>query len=104
MLRRPPRSTLFPYTTLFRSAAVGAVARARGVRGHAVDDARAGGRAVGVRDRYRRTEEASGLSRVLGVVHSGGGAAAVGIGTTHVGVGGRGESKVTGERVARRDR
>src|SRR5690242_20855009 len=23
MLRRPPRSTLFPYTTLFRSAAVG---------------------------------------------------------------------------------
>src|SRR5256885_6301630 len=28
MIRRPPRSTLFPYTTLFRS-----------VRGHAVDDA-----------------------------------------------------------------
>src|SRR5437773_9381753 len=25
MLRRPPRSTLFPYTTLFRSAAAGAV-------------------------------------------------------------------------------
>src|SRR5204863_4448215 len=24
MIRRPPRSTLFPYTTLFRSAAVGA--------------------------------------------------------------------------------
>src|SRR3712207_8620585 len=23
MIRRPPRSTLFPYTTLFRSAAVG---------------------------------------------------------------------------------
>src|SRR3712207_8214220 len=29
MIRRPPRSTLFPYTTLFRSAAV----RAHGVRG-----------------------------------------------------------------------
>src|SRR2546426_6530642 len=26
MIRRPPRSTLFPYTTLFRSAAVGAAA------------------------------------------------------------------------------
>src|SRR2546426_8542631 len=25
MIRRPPRSTLFPYTTLFRSAYVGAV-------------------------------------------------------------------------------
>src|SRR2546430_7185324 len=25
MIRRPPRSTLFPYTTLFRSAAEGAV-------------------------------------------------------------------------------
>src|SRR2546430_10265128 len=25
MIRRPPRSTLFPYTTLFRSVAVGAV-------------------------------------------------------------------------------
>src|SRR5688572_32023143 len=29
MIRRPPRSTLFPYTTLFRSAVAGAV---RGVR------------------------------------------------------------------------
>src|SRR3712207_7426875 len=26
MIRRPPRSTLFPYTTLFRSAVVGPVA------------------------------------------------------------------------------
>src|SRR5438034_3840615 len=25
MIRRPPRSTLFPYTTLFRSRAIGAV-------------------------------------------------------------------------------
>src|SRR5947208_6743348 len=37
MIRRPPRSTLFPYTTLFRSsrlAAVAAAARdARGARG-----------------------------------------------------------------------
>src|SRR3712207_8293358 len=28
MIRRPPRSTLFPYTTLFRSDALGAVAGA----------------------------------------------------------------------------
>src|SRR5258707_11194520 len=33
MIRRPPRSTLFPYTTLFRSA--GVLQRAGGHRGHA---------------------------------------------------------------------
>src|SRR5258708_31369725 len=27
MIRRPPRSTLFPYTTLFRSRTIGAVSR-----------------------------------------------------------------------------
>src|SRR5476651_1395865 len=32
MIRRPPRSTLFPYTTLFRSSAGGATARAPSVR------------------------------------------------------------------------
>src|SRR5260370_33113862 len=30
MIRRPPRSTLFPYTTLFRSAAVARLARGCG--------------------------------------------------------------------------
>src|SRR3712207_8864254 len=30
MIRRPPRSTLFPYTTLFRSAAAGRDGGARG--------------------------------------------------------------------------
>src|SRR5256885_16723928 len=30
MIRRPPRSTLFPYTTLFRSCALGLAAWARG--------------------------------------------------------------------------
>src|SRR5260221_5293651 len=30
MIRRPPRSTLFPYTTLFRSALIGGAADARG--------------------------------------------------------------------------
>src|SRR3712207_8212146 len=38
MIRRPPRSTLFPYTTLFRSALVG-VARDADV-GHEADDDR----------------------------------------------------------------
>src|SRR2546422_6210637 len=36
MIRRPPRSTLFPYTTLFRSLLLG---DQRGVGGDAVDDA-----------------------------------------------------------------
>src|SRR2546425_1736562 len=36
MIRRPPRSTLFPYTTLFRSRGGGAARRhvRRGARGH----------------------------------------------------------------------
>src|SRR2546422_5748662 len=36
MIRRPPRSTLFPYTTLFRSLEQGAqIHRLRGACGHA---------------------------------------------------------------------
>src|SRR5258708_12834003 len=31
MIRRPPRSTLFPYTTLFRSALMGMIVRLRPV-------------------------------------------------------------------------
>src|SRR2546422_3815061 len=37
MIRRPPRSTLFPYTTLFRSAGVGdndVILQAEGVEKH----------------------------------------------------------------------
>src|SRR5256885_8323076 len=35
MIRRPPRSTLFPYTTLFRSTIVGeAVGHVQGAGGH----------------------------------------------------------------------
>src|SRR2546429_2395718 len=37
MIRRPPRSTLFPYTTLFRSVAVGVVLVGL-LRGHPDDD------------------------------------------------------------------
>src|SRR3712207_8444469 len=40
MIRRPPRSTLFPYTTLFRSRELGAGQQARDrVRRTEVDDA-----------------------------------------------------------------
>src|SRR3712207_6912678 len=35
MIRRPPRSTLFPYTTLFRSARKGAARRAASDAAHA---------------------------------------------------------------------
>src|SRR3712207_8939779 len=34
MIRRPPRSTLFPYTTLFRSEGAGGEGGARPVSGH----------------------------------------------------------------------
>src|SRR2546426_2515148 len=39
MIRRPPRSTLFPYTTLFRSVEGGAARRIGGVLGQAVGGA-----------------------------------------------------------------
>src|SRR2546427_6545733 len=55
MIRRPPRSTLFPYTTLFRS-------RHRGA-------ARRGGRGGRSRDRRRRTGGAR-LPRVEGVARA----------------------------------
>src|SRR3712207_8793563 len=32
MMRRPPRSTLFPYTTLFRSSGIARIMLARGLR------------------------------------------------------------------------
>src|SRR2546429_5479358 len=37
MIRRPPRSTLFPYTTLFRSAAADLGVKAPAVRPDAID-------------------------------------------------------------------
>src|SRR2546429_5931327 len=39
MIRRPPRSTLFPYTTLFRSLANGILVWPEGTRHSFVDDA-----------------------------------------------------------------
>src|SRR5687767_15422236 len=53
MIRRPPRSTLFPYTTLFRSYARGA--RLRSVR--KLGSLRVGGRGARDRARIGRSEE-----------------------------------------------
>src|SRR5260221_2558797 len=58
MIRRPPRSTLFPYTTLFRSAFRHRGAAVRMRRRHVVDDVdqdRAGG-GVAVSVRHRVVE------------------------------------------------
>src|SRR3989442_10777122 len=55
MIRRPPRSTLFPYTTLFRSR--GGLVRSRVAR--LPRGARAGGRRPGVvRSDHRRDRDA----------------------------------------------
>src|SRR3712207_8921617 len=52
MIRRPPRSTLFPYTTLFRSA--DAVPRGDGAPADRTLDGRRGGAALGRRQRRAR--------------------------------------------------
>src|SRR2546427_5673235 len=51
MIRRPPRSTLFPYTTLFRSPA--AASRLRRARGNGA----AGRRSPAIRAGWCRSEE-----------------------------------------------
>src|SRR3712207_7434379 len=53
MIRRPPRSTLFPYTTLFRSRLVGAVEAAHSK----VDDRRGQRRPVVLRDAHPFVEQ-----------------------------------------------
>src|SRR3712207_7121773 len=67
MIRRPPRSTLFPYTTLFRSRVqrqgvserrAAAAVRVRGARGRRFDARRAR-----VRDPRRRSRRANRRSR-----------------------------------------
>src|SRR5436305_8194360 len=56
MIRRPPRSTLFPYTTLFRSVPIEAAADVESARVIACQDA-AGGFALAAPQRARRSEE-----------------------------------------------
>src|SRR5258708_22274491 len=60
MIRRPPRSTLFPYTTLFRSERVDTAVRIeRGAVGGGKDDARS---ADGGADRSGRDDAHAGGS------------------------------------------
>src|SRR3712207_7221329 len=67
MIRRPPRSTLFPYTTLFRSARHRSdprrTGRGSGARAWRADTARAHGAdaALRSRDRHRSEEHTSEL-------------------------------------------
>src|SRR5689334_24563168 len=58
MIRRPPRSTLFPYTTLFRSR-LGAAARPRDF--HTIDAGRSGETEVHARVALRSEEHTSEL-------------------------------------------
>src|SRR2546427_7734626 len=58
MIRRPPRSTLFPYTTLFRSRLCGIVGGAHDGRCHGIRHRDAPGAAAGqVQPRWYRSEE-----------------------------------------------
>src|SRR5438034_8172179 len=65
MIRRPPRSTLFPYTTLFRSPqslSVQIICDGRDYRRFAnFPDARAGGRRPGYESELRSEEHTSEL-------------------------------------------
>src|SRR3712207_7506636 len=57
MIRRPPRSTLFPYTTLFRSGDDGVLEPAVHMTcGRRPDVDPALGHVVGIRDRARRSQ------------------------------------------------
>src|SRR2546430_7236113 len=56
MIRRPPRSTLFPYTTLFRSGVAAADAEPDGVEAEGCED-----EAVCVAERSRSEEHTSEL-------------------------------------------
>src|SRR2546429_6648063 len=83
MIRRPPRSTLFPYTTLFRSALVSALTAMRlAIHGHEVlvpklvgmmpveaeKAATANGLRVDVERQYRSEEHTSELQSRLHLV------------------------------------
>src|SRR3712207_7350646 len=60
MIRRPPRSTLFPYTTLFRSLRAGGPARAAA---HARADGRPGRPREAAREPRRREAHAARAER-----------------------------------------
>src|SRR6266480_938367 len=63
MIRRPPRSTLFPYTTLFRSRGQGRNPRVRATARGRPSAARDGARALSARARRPRPHGETGDSR-----------------------------------------
>src|ERR1044072_5592661 len=68
MMRRPPRSTLFPYTTLFRSRRSGRPDDGRRIRIRPADEERrrtGGGRHQRRRRRARQEARAAGRRRCL---------------------------------------
>src|SRR3989475_6904258 len=66
MIRRPPRSTLFPYTTLFRSGRAREAARVRRAGAGPLGEPDARGRAQGVREGAPRPVQVPALDRVRG--------------------------------------
>src|SRR5690348_18429310 len=62
MLRRPPRSTLFPYTTLFRSGVPGDLDRQLAARAHAPRQD-AGQRPATLLTRHERLDQRRGAPR-----------------------------------------
>src|SRR5258706_7827445 len=68
MIRRPPRSTLFPYTTLFRSQRCGAIAPVDVGEQLVADEAQEGFRAARFRDLGRSEEHTSELQSLTNLV------------------------------------
>src|SRR3989441_5418455 len=66
MIRRPPRSTLFPYTTLFRSSLLLEVVEVSGLD-RAPDAAEVGAQAHDVRDVLERAHARNPFGRVVSV-------------------------------------
>src|SRR2546426_2210931 len=67
MIRRPPRSTLFPYTTLFRSyMSIGRRSRLHPVHTHHRGSLERGKSCPGARDEPRLACRACGLARARG--------------------------------------
>src|SRR3712207_7198408 len=66
MIRRPPRSTLFPYTTLFRSAGPNRAGRLRAGAARSRGTGRVGGSAADRRGGDHHGSVGSVLSRALG--------------------------------------
>src|SRR2546430_10843085 len=70
MIRRPPRSTLFPYTTLFRSRAAFRTARASSARvGSRISGRTPPSRIGSAEARVREHVVAARLARELDLVH-----------------------------------